>query len=363
MAIPEYDIIIQDYLKDYPVITKDDIILLIDKCCAKLGCFHFKIINNKLYICNGQQTSWETRLESFKYMILETLKQFTIQDCEFIIYLDDGINENYINDCSHNGKILPLIVTTSVLDKYNMILFPDFTFGIAPEYGYINNEEMCRECVKKAEITNFQNKIPKLLYRASANNGAYRGKYVKQNDRYDCLSVLTSISVRGEFPPNTLNWIDRIQKIDYKYQLHLSGHDGSARYGAYSSAFKWAMMCKSVVFYSSPVIYREFWQHPSIFRENEHYIYTRNENELDHTLNHIIHNPHIGEAIADKSFDFFKKYLLDFNNIKYYMQKLLNEYSTRLNYKVELCSTDKLINTLHTNRTNGTVLDLKSLGY
>jgi hypothetical protein len=54
-------------------------------------------------------------------------------------------------------------------------------------------------------------------------------------------------------------------------------------------------------------------------------------------------NEDISEKIATMAFDFFKKYLLDYNIILSYMNTLLCEYAKRLTYKVELTIQDVLI--------------------
>ncbi len=330
-----FDKIINHYLEPHVVITKEDINCLIQNTCKNhmtenLFCYHYKIIDNNLYFCNDAGRMCE-RIEAFKYMILETLKTYKIKDCEFVIYDNDGINKSNINKCiDNNKKLLPLIVTTSVLHSYNMILCPDFTFSFSYLYHINNHEKMCKNIVDMNENTDFKNKINKMVYRGSGNTH-YRNKYMFTDKTYfDIESVL---SRNGQYIGN---YMSKEEKSKYKYYLHLNGHKGNDINGAYSSALKWGLMNKSVVFYSAPTYYREFWQHPSIFKESEHFIYSKNPEELLQKYKYYINNQDSSEKIANQSFEFFKKYLMKYENITYYMQKLLNEYANRMNYVPEL---------------------------
>jgi hypothetical protein len=130
----------------------------------------------------------------------------------------------------------------------------------------------------------------------------------------------------------------RHRKSDYKYYLHLNGHEGSRFNGAYSSALKWGLMNKSVVFYSAPDYFREFWQHSRIM--NEVFIFSKTPSELLNQYDYVTRNPEFANNVATSSFEFFKKYLMNYDNIMYYMQKLLNEYSNRMNYKTVLNDND-----------------------
>ena len=191
-----YNKIIDDYLSPYDIITKDEINYIVNNLCfdnpvIRLGCTHFKIINNKLYACHDQFKDWETRIEATKYLILETLKLYSIKDCEFIIYTDDAINESNYNKCIYNSKQLPIIITTSVLNKYNMILLPDFTFSFIPEYLVDNNEKMCKEIVLFQENQNYKDKISKMAWRGSSCD--YRNTYIKSNDTLGKIVFATSI--------------------------------------------------------------------------------------------------------------------------------------------------------------------------
>jgi hypothetical protein len=365
------DKIIDDYLHPFPEITKTDIDLLIDNTCwfnnnkEGLDCKHFKIINNKLYLSsNSRYDDWETRIEAFKYMILETLKKYKIKDCEFIIYDGDAVNDSNIHLCKHGDKPLPLIVTTSVLDKYNMILCPDFTFSFFPECFVPNNENMCKKIVDLQENIDFKTKIPKLVWRGSANT-PYRRQYLNIDENYNVQSVSNNTSYRGEVGSanKSNNHLSREDKSNYKYQLYLNGHNGTDKDGAYSSSFKWALMGKSLVFYSAPAKYREFWNHPLLFKEGEHYVYTSNPMELNEKLNYYIKNDDMGERIANNAFVIFKKYLLKYENVLYYMQKLLNTYSERLTYQVILHPSDRLVEDIMYNEYvfSGMKLDINNI--
>jgi hypothetical protein len=89
----EFNYIINEYLKDFPEITKLQVDHMHNNLCWHnltnygLNLKHFKIVNNKLYKSNNDNFyDWETRIEAFKYMILQTLQRFIIPDCEFFIY-------------------------------------------------------------------------------------------------------------------------------------------------------------------------------------------------------------------------------------------------------------------------------------
>jgi len=353
----DYDYIINDYLKYITSITKEQTDYMHNILCwhnprnEGLNLKHFKIVNNQLYKSNNDNfEGWETRVEAFKYMLLRTLQKYTIPDCEIFIYDDDAINESNIAKCIYNEKILPIIVTTSVLNKYNMILCPDFTFSFFPEAFVENNEKMCKRVVDIQEKTDFKNKINKLVWRGSGNT-RYRSQYIKNDENYDTISVLTHARHRGDqySAHKTTNGLTREEKSKYKYQLYINGHEGDDTNGAYSSSYKWAIMSKSVVFYSAPAMYREFWIHPYIFKENKHFVYAFDTNDLHEKYMFLKNNENISEEIALSSFEFFKKYLLDYDIILYYMNKLLNEYAKRMTYTVELTATDRLITDIKRN--------------
>lgn len=346
----KYDMIIKEYLDEYDIISKEEIDYMKDNLCwysstkERFNCKHFKIINNKLYICGNERfQDWESRIEAFKYMILETLKEYNITDCEFIIYDDDGINDRTYSNCLYNNKQLPLIVTTSILDKYNMILIPDFTFSFAPEYVIKNNEIMCREVVELQDKIQFKDKKSQMVWRGGSSG--YRSYYFKNDKIYDIQNNNNNTTYRGQCGTmyNNNNSLSPKEKSKYKYQLYLNGHQGNEYDGAYSSSFKWALMGKSTVFYSAPAFYREFWMHPLIFREKEHYIYTKSIEELDKEYEYYRNNENEAEKIANAGYEFFKKFLLDYDIIKYYVQRLFNEYAKKIDYKVSLNETDKLI--------------------
>jgi hypothetical protein len=346
----ELNYIINNYLQDFQVITKDEIDHM-HNINASLNLKHFKIVDNKLYKSNNDIfEGWETRIEAFKYMMLRTLEKYNIPDCEFFIYDDDGINESNIKWCVYKNKLLPIIVTTSVLYKYNMILCPDFTFSFFPEGFVKNNERMCKKVVETQENIDFKTKIDKIVWRGSGNTG-YRSQYLRSDENYDIKSVVSNVKERGEEGKayKLANGMTREEKGNYKYQLYLNGHEGSDRNGAYSSSFKWALMTKSVVLYSAPAVYREFWNHPLIFKENEHFVYSKNPSELHQQLLFLKKNENISEKIAVESFEFFKKYLMNYDTILSYMNTLLCEYAKRLTYMVELTSQDVLITNIKHN--------------
>lgn len=337
----KYDSIIEDYLRPYGKITFEDMRYMIEHK-ENINGKYFKIINNKLYQKNPYN-SWETRIEAFKYMMLKTLEKYQIPNCEFILFDDDGVNETNIHNFMKDNKILPIINSTSVLDKYQMILCPDFTFSFAPEYSIKNNEEMCIQIVKNTEKLNWYEKISKIVWRGGLTD--YRRKYMCSNEMFDIKNIPNYVNYRGQKgnmfeQPNALS---REEKCNYQYQLHCNGHNGNNVDGAYSCAFKWALMCRSLVFYSAPDKYREFWYHPSIFIENEHFIYTKSPEELKEKYEYFRNHPQKSKIIADNSFIFFNDYLLNYDIIVYYMQKLLTLYSQRLDYEIFLDHDDILI--------------------
>ena len=264
MSIPtaEFDAIINDYFEPHKTISRDTHILAIQTCIDNNEYIRLKIKDNKLYQSNNYDAGG--RLNSFKYMMLKTLEKYTIRDCDFVIYMNDGMNHNEIDKCiDTTGNPLPIIVTTSVYYPYNFLLCPDFTFSFTNDYNIKNNEDMCKRVVDKQEDVKFSNKINKIVWRGSGNP-YYRRAYLKSNDVYD-IQHTDNRSFNNEGTAFTKpNAITREEKADYKYHLYLNGHEGDV-YGAYSSSFKWSLMCKSLVFYSAPVMYREFWHHPGIF--------------------------------------------------------------------------------------------------
>lgn len=346
----QLDKIIDHYLSNYMRITKEDMTCMINQCCyvndhqETLSCSRFKVINNKLYQCPViQYSGWETRTEAFKYMMLQTLKEHTIPDCEFVVYTDDGINERTIHKMTRNGNLLPVLVTTSVIYKYNAILCPDFTFSFASEYAIMNNTKMSTSIIESVRDVPFESKQNKMVWRGGLS--PYRAKHFRSDDKYDIRNVVSSTRFRGDVTnlfqaPNSLT---RKEKAQYKYHLHLNGHNGNEINGAYSSALKWSLMSNSLVFYSAPVFYREFWLHPLICRENEHFIYVKDMAELDMVYNYYILRPEMAKQIAQNAYEFSKVYFQDYGVITYYMQRLLSEYSKRLDYEVVLDKDDILI--------------------
>ena len=245
-----------------------------------------------------------------------------------------------------NNK-LPIIVSTSILENMNFIMCPDFTFQFCPEYNYRNNLIMCDEVVKKAESYNFNDKINKLLWRGSGNNN-YRGNYCNLTNKFhnyiDIKSVLSQTKVRGQ-ESNTFEQPDsitRYKKLFYKYLLHLNGHQGNNNNGAYSTSFKWCLMTNSLVFYSCPNKYKEFWTHKDIFRENEHYIHSRDSIELVKKLKYYMNNELEATNIARNGFEFYKKYLHNYD-LRKYMFMLFSEYKKKLNYQVIIDKNDTII--------------------
>jgi hypothetical protein len=338
-----YDNLVTKYMKRYEIITKEQIqkILKYDS-----NLFTIKIVNNKLYFDKKSDMNlpWETRRESLKYLLLNLINKFNIPDSEFIImYSADSINLS--NKISED---LPLIVSTSCLENMNYILCPDFTFCFAPEYNYKNHQKMCEEVIASTDNQNYHNKTNKIVWRGSANN-KYRSQFLRNDEIYDIKNILPYVEKLGQ-ESNTFkinNSLTRLQKSHFKFQLHLNGHEGNNYDGAYSSAFKWGLMAKSLIFYCAPCKYKEFWMDNENFIENKHYIYCNNITQLDEKLKYYMNNQIEAEKIANNGFEFFKKYLLNFDNILYYMYKLINEYSKKMNYKPILIDNDILITNIN----------------
>lgn len=345
MSIPtsEFDSIINHYFEPYKTISRDTHILAIQACINDEDFVRFKIKDNKLYQANNHHAGG--RLNSFKYMMLKSLEKYNIRECDFVIYTNDGIRPKDLRKVSNkNGNPLPIIVTTSVYYPYNFLLCPDFTFSFSSDYNIKNNEEICKRVVEIQENVNFSNKINKMVWRGSGNT-YYRHSYLKNDNKYD-IQHTENIQSNNEGTAFTKpNAMTREEKADYKYHLYLNGHEGIANNGAYSSSFKWAIMCKSLVFYSAPDMFREFWNHPSIFKEGQHYVYTKTPEELDSKYKYYMEHPEEAEKIANQSFEFFKKYLMNYDNLTYYMQQLLNTYSSRMDFAVVVDNSDRLIDT------------------
>jgi hypothetical protein len=335
-----FDYLIKKYLKKFIVITRKDINNILE---LRPDLHLIKIINNKLYFSgnyNPNNLLWETRRESLKYLLLKVLEKYSIPDCEFvIIYNDDSINTR-----NRISEDLPVIVSTSCLESMNYILCPDFTFSFSPEYNYKNYELLCNEIISSASDVPFENKIEKLIWRGTANN-TYRTQFLRVNNLYDVRNIEPRVCKLGE-ESNTFtiaNAISRKDKVKYKYHLHLNGHQGNSYDGAYSSAFKWGLAANSLVFYCAPVIFKEFWMDSEYFHEGIHYIYCSSNTNLENKLKYYQEHPLEAKIIAANGYDFFQKYLWKYEGIAYYMYKLLNEYSQRMNYKPTLDTKDTLI--------------------
>ena len=277
---------------------------------------------------------FETRLDATKKMLLNTLLSYSIEDCEFFIAShDDSINKRT------NSEVLdlPIIVSTSCLDYMNCILCPDFTFEFCESYEIKNHSDACNDILSISETVSFENNINKIVWRGSSNTN-YRSAYVRDDSLY---SILNSNANPFHSLYDKRNYLSRADKLYYKYYLHLNGHNGNEFNGAYSSAFKYGFLCNSLVFYCAPAKYKEFWT--SLVEENKHYIYCKDVGELNLKLRY--YNEHLEEAktIANNGFEFFKKYLLNYDNILYYMGSLLNKYSQKMNYTTELNDDDELI--------------------
>ena len=317
----ELDTIIMDYLKPFPTITREDLEYLTKY--RHTFTVRLKIINQKIYQYGSHR---DGRLDSLVWLLKETLQDYVIADCEFLLFYGDSIND-------HNAELLkgkPMIVATSVAD-HSFILYPDFTFHVFPEYNITDHESYCNELV---ESIPFCKKIPQIVFRGDMHphTRPFRTQYIRTDRHYNCQHYDIVYKTGKTF-------LSRKEKNNFKYYLHLNGlHDN-----AYSSALKYGL-CNSVVFYSAPTMYREFWQHPSIFKEGVHYIHTRNPNELDYKLNYYLTHETEAEEIATNALTFFKKYLWKKTTIKYYIQKLLNEYAKRMTYQPTLDQEDQLSN-------------------
>lgn len=339
-CINYFDNLIKKYLNKYTHITKQDINSIL---AVRADLHLIKIIDGKLYFSgnwNPNNLIWETRREALKHILLSVLNQYKVPDCEFVIVY----NLDSINISNKIPENLPIIISTSCLESMNYILCPDFTFAFSPEYNYKNYENMCDEIVQTASSTSFSSKQSKIIWRGSANN-KYRSPYLRVNETYDIRNI-GAITPKLGNQSNTFSIahaLSRKDKVQYKYHLHLNGHLGDDKNGAYSSALKWGLAANSLVFYCAPVIYKEFWMDSANFQAGKHYIYCSNETELGVKLKYYKNNQVEAEIIAANGYNFFKSYLWKFNGIVYYMYKLLSEYSKLMNYKPTLESKDTLI--------------------
>jgi hypothetical protein len=336
----DYNFIINDYLKPYKKITREDVDFLINTKNEEgyLMARHFKIIDNKLYIdkrhvewifCKETgKLIWDTRIEAFKFMLLKTMEKYKINDVDFTSFHNDSIQESNKKYYLRNGNPLPIFCTTSTLKNYDIILCPDFTFSFSPEYCISNAPKIFSEISQCQRNIKFEDKIPQMIYRGSMCN-PYRKQYARNDKLYNiCSADNTGTDVGGwGVVYSKPEYLTYLEKSYYKYHLHLNGHCGNENDGAYSSAFKFGLMSKSLVFYSAPVMYYEFFQHPRIFRENEHFIYTKDPIDLENKYKMFLNNEKAAEKIATNAYNFCNDYLNDYDNVTYYMQKLLNEYA------------------------------------
>jgi hypothetical protein len=208
---------------------------------------------------------------------------------------------------------------------------------------------MCKEVVEKANTINFSNKKNQIVWRGGGTND-YRKTFVEMTSKYpthfDVKHVSASYSYENNICTNHIYSnpisLTRYDKLFYKYQLHLNGHMGNSRDGAYSSALKWSLMTKSLVFYCCSDEYIEFWSHEKIFKPNYHYIHCKNENELLDKLLYYKNNETEAETIAQNGFELFNKYLLNYD-LRYYMLMLFTEYKKKLGFEVSFNPSDNLI--------------------
>lgn len=291
----------------------------------------YQIKNNQLFLTyNDPFPEYETRIAGSNSHLLGILKNYQMPDMEFIYCDQDSLNTN-----------MPIFVPGCSAER-QQLLCPDFMFKINPECHLNDHDSDIKKVFDHAEMLgdrdSWMQRENKIVYRGSLNN-TYRGSYGRLDgwkDICDFKHIVCHSAPRGM--PNytiglTPHAMTREEKTKYKYQLHLNGHEDSA----ISGAFRYALACKSLVFYGTSSPYQEWWQHNLIFRENEHYVRANSPHHLTEILEYFVHHQDHAFKIACESFEFAKEYFTGEATELYYAS-LLQEYAKRNPHPFELHS-------------------------
>lgn len=294
----------------------------------------YQIIDNKLYVTFDEMFDYESRLEGNKCLLLDLLKKYQIPDIEFIHYDEDSLNTE-----------LPILVPGCESTR-NQLLVPDFMFKWMPEADLFDHHEEMTKVFFAAERTgkNFdtwRQRREQVFYRGSLNN-PYRGNYGQLDGGiFDLKHVQCHDAPRG-LPNYTIGVTPyactREEKANYKYLVHLNGGLDEA----ISGAFRFALACKSLVFYCTSNPYQEWWQHDSVFRDGEHYVRVTSPSDLINKVNYYKQNEEESYKIACNSYEFSKNFLSR-DAMQHYYYIFLCEYSKKTSYKVTPHPESKLV--------------------
>ena len=344
----------EEYTRNIPVIKEINFVKKIfEKYKENYSYKLFQIKNNKLYLVCNEIFENETRLEAAKSQILNLLNEYNLPDMEFIYFDGDELSTQEL-----------ILVSTSCASEENQILIPDFMFEFSPNCNLFNYEKDLEKIINKANEngTIFEKWIKrseKVFYRGSLNSN-YRKSYGILHDdlNFDFKHVSTLNADIG-FPnfiiSETYNSCSREYKSNFKYQLHLNGHEDCA----YSSAFRFALACCSLVFYATEKPYKEWWMNEKIFKNYKHYIKVSSPQELIKKYEYFLQNNLESFNIALNGFNFVLKYLKK-EHIRYYYYRILCEYSKNIKYKIELHPSAKLITSYKKyDENNKTIIEYK----
>jgi len=310
----------------------------------------YQIIDNKLYVTFDEMFDYESRLEGNKGHFLDLLKKHRLPDMEFIHYDEDSLNTD-----------LPVLVPGCHASR-NQLIVPDFMFKWMPEANLFDHHEEMTRVLEAAESTGkdyetWKQRKEEVFYRGSLNN-PYRGSYGRlDGEIFDLKHVQCHHAPRG-LPNYTIGVTPyacaREEKANYKYLMHLNGGLDEA----ISGAFRFALACKSLVFYCTSNPYQEWWQHDSIFRDGEHYVRVTSPSDLINKVNCYKQIEEESYRIACNSYEFSKKFLSR-DAMQHYYYTFLREYSKKLNYKVTPHPESKLV-VSHKKRINAeTVIEVQ----
>ena len=296
----------------------------------------FQIKDNKLYCCFREVfPDYETRFEAGKFNLLSVLSKYKIPDVEFILHDGDVLNTDE-----------PVFVGSCLANR-SQLLAPDFSFGFFPESRLYDHSSEIEDLLRISEETGkdfktWMSRKPEILYRGSLNN-SYRGSYagLDEKEMFDFKHVQTFHAARGSAnftPGTTLHACSRKDKANYRHLLHLNGGEDTA----YSSAFRYGLACKSLVFYATNNPCQEWWHHDSIFKKSEHYAEVSSPQELLESYDYYLNNSEEAYRLASNAHKFSSEFLTRESYLYFYSQ-ILQEFARKQKAEIALRPEAQLI--------------------
>eukprot|EP00733_Pompholyxophrys_punicea_P001236 Pompholyxophrys_punicea_v1_NODE_568_length_1676_cov_8.374460.p1 type:complete len:463 gc:universal NODE_568_length_1676_cov_8.374460:274-1662(+) len=293
--------LVQQSLHHFPNITKE---IFEESRGIPEGGIIFQIISGVLYI-REEVPGYSKRNADMKLLIRDvlTLSDYSLPDTEFVVSTSDPPRFPFTSTFSFSRQL-----------GQHLILIPDFTFGIWPDNSNYNNYREAYERIRNASEIPWSKRSSKILFRGQISGQKTEAKKIADENP-------------AEFDMSS----DRIDIEEFcksKYLLHLNGVGA----GAYSSKFKYLLMCGSAVLYSAPFYFEEWWS--PLFFPGLHYQVTNHTNLLSDAklmLSKDEENFVMGQrakALALK--------ILEPKNVMCYLIELIQEYSRRLTYTPEL---------------------------